>query len=106
VPWLALSLSRLSHTVRRLETRGWVRRAPLPSDGRLTIATLTESGYAKIVASAPDHVRLVRSLVVDALSERQLKQLAAITRQLNDQLALSAAPDGTGFPCSPQDTTE
>ena len=37
------SLSRLSHLVKRLESWGFVRREPDPTDGRYTIAILTES---------------------------------------------------------------
>src|SRR3954465_7599557 len=33
---------RLSQVVTRLEKRGWVRRAPDPTDGRYTLAILTE----------------------------------------------------------------
>ena len=38
------SLSRLSQMVGRLEKRGWVHRHPDPTDGRYTLATLTEDG--------------------------------------------------------------
>ncbi|MEV6737141.1 MarR family transcriptional regulator [Streptomyces sp. NPDC051104] len=50
------SLSRLSHVVKRLERRGWVRREPCPEDGRATNAVLTEAGWTKTVATAPGHV--------------------------------------------------
>src|SRR5438445_7468335 len=36
------SLSRLSHLIQRLESRGLVRREADPTDGRLTNAILTE----------------------------------------------------------------
>src|ERR1700684_2934061 len=41
------SLSRLSHLVKRLESRGLIRREPDPVDGRFTNAILTDAGYAK-----------------------------------------------------------
>jgi DNA-binding MarR family transcriptional regulator len=69
------SLSRLSHLVKRLESRGLVRREPDPSDGRFTNAIMTRAGYKLLVASAPAHVARVRSLVVDALSPADLRQL-------------------------------
>ena len=47
------SLSRLSHVVSRLESRGWVRREACPGDGRFINAVLTEEGWAKVVATAP-----------------------------------------------------
>ena len=46
------SLSRLSHVVKRLEARGWVRREPCPQDGRYTNAVLTDAGWATVLASA------------------------------------------------------
>jgi DNA-binding MarR family transcriptional regulator len=69
------SLSRLSHLVERLETRGFVRRAPDPADGRFTNAILTEKGFGALVEAAPGHLAHVRSLVVDVLSSEQLRRL-------------------------------
>jgi DNA-binding MarR family transcriptional regulator len=69
------SLSRLSHLVERLETRGFVRRAPDPADGRFTNAILTEKGFRALVEAAPGHLAHVRSLVVDVLSPEQLRRL-------------------------------
>jgi DNA-binding MarR family transcriptional regulator len=39
------SLSRLSHLVKRLEDRGFVRRETDPTDGRYTNAVLTKAGH-------------------------------------------------------------
>jgi DNA-binding MarR family transcriptional regulator len=83
------SLSRLSHVISRLEKRGWVTRQACLSDGRASEAVLTEAGAAKLVAAAPDHVRAVRELVIDALSPRQLQQLgvaaAAVVQRIAQQ---------------------
>jgi DNA-binding MarR family transcriptional regulator len=76
------SLSRLSHVVKRLEQRGWVRREACASDGRYTNAFLTDEGWQKVVETAPGHVARVRSLVVDALSGEQLDQLRAIGERI------------------------
>ena len=72
------SLSRLSHVVARLERRGWLRRDPCPDDGRATLATLTDDGFAKLASAAPGHVEAVRAYVIDALDEEQLGQLHRI----------------------------
>ena len=69
------SMSRLSHLVNRLETRGLVRREPDPSDGRFTNAILTEEGFRTLAKAAPGHVAHVRSLVIDVLSPEQLRRL-------------------------------
>jgi DNA-binding MarR family transcriptional regulator len=76
------SLSRLSHVMSRLEDRGWVRREPCQENGRFTNAILTESGWEKVVATAPGHVETVRSLVIDALTPEQQRQLRDIGRDV------------------------
>lgn len=76
------SLSRLSHLVKRLESRGLVRREPDPADGRFTNAILTDAGYSTLVASAPAHVATVRSLVIDAFTAAELRQLREASERL------------------------
>src|ERR1700712_5450708 len=49
------SMSRLSNVVKRLAQRDFVERAPDPSDGRYTIARLTETGWNRVVSAAPGH---------------------------------------------------
>jgi DNA-binding MarR family transcriptional regulator len=72
------SLPRLSQAVTRLERRGWVGRAPDPDDGRYTLATLTDEGLDKVVATAPGHVKEVRRLIFDPLTKAQVHQLTTI----------------------------
>jgi DNA-binding MarR family transcriptional regulator len=72
------SLSRLSRVVDRLEKRGWVVRRPDPHDGRTTLATLTDAGWDKVVATAPGHVEAVRRFVFDPLTRTQARQLRDI----------------------------
>ncbi|MDL9935979.1 MarR family transcriptional regulator [Gordonia sp. ABSL1-1] len=78
------SLSRLSHVVGRLEKRDWVRRHPCPENGRFTNAVLTESGWEKVVATAPGYVENVRDLVIDRLTRAQIRQLTAIGKRITD----------------------
>jgi len=80
------SLSRLSHVVSRLEKRGWVTRQVCPGDGRAAQAVLTGSGLAKIVEAAPDHVRAVRELVVDAITPAQLRQLGSAGAKIGQRI--------------------
>src|SRR5215510_14327729 len=77
------SLSRLSQVVTRLENRGWIRRTPDPTDGRYTLASLTDDGWDKVVATAPGHVEEVRRLVFDPLTKAQQRQLRAIGERIN-----------------------
>ncbi|GAA3607135.1 MarR family winged helix-turn-helix transcriptional regulator [Kineosporia mesophila] len=85
------SLSRLSHVVKRLERQGWVERAPDPSDGRYTTATLTEAGWEKVVATAPGHVEAVRQLVLDPLSKTHVRQM----REIGTRISHGLSPEGS-----------
>jgi DNA-binding MarR family transcriptional regulator len=76
------SQSRLSHAVSTLERRGWVRRSPCPENGRITMATLTDDGYDKVVASVSGHVEIVRRLVLDPLHQEQLRSLGDVSRAI------------------------
>lgn len=75
-------LPRLSQVVGRLEKRGWVQRTSDPSDRRITLATLTDEGWEKIVQVAPGHVEAVRSLVFDPLTKAQSRQLRSIGKRI------------------------
>lgn len=76
------SLSRLSQVVARLEKKGWVRRSPDPTDGRYTLATLTDAGWEKVVETAPGHVGEVRRVVFDPLTKTQVQQLTSIGQRI------------------------
>ncbi|NLE82393.1 MAG: winged helix-turn-helix transcriptional regulator [Rhodococcus sp.] len=88
------SLSRLSYAVGRLEKEQWVHRMPDPADGRYTLAILTDTGWDKVVDTAPGHVAEVRRLVVDPLNKTQLRQMTAI----NTRILAAIDPDNT---CAP-----
>ena len=72
------SLTRLSRVVDRLDRRGWVCRQPDPTDGRSTLAVLTDAGWEKVVETAPGHVAEVRRLIFDHLTRSQVRQLNEI----------------------------
>ncbi|MEV6815563.1 MarR family transcriptional regulator [Micromonospora sp. NPDC051296] len=72
------TLARLSHVVQRLESRGLIQRFPCPEDRRATNARLTEAGWQKVRETAPGHAAAVRANVIDALTDEQITQLAAI----------------------------
>ena len=74
--------------VSRLEKRGWVRRTPDPTDGRTTLATLTDDGWAKVVQTAPGHVETVRSLAFDPLTRAQVRQVCEIGRRITRAIDL------------------
>jgi DNA-binding MarR family transcriptional regulator len=67
--------SRLSHHIRRMETRGLVARADCPEDGRGSFVGVTHGGREAIEAAAPGHVRAVRELFVEPLGQDGLEAL-------------------------------
>jgi DNA-binding MarR family transcriptional regulator len=80
------TLPRLSHVVSRLEGRGFVERSTNPDDRRATNATLTEHGWAKVVATAPGHVETVREHVIDPLTDADVADLDRIMARMLRQL--------------------
>lgn len=76
------SLSRLSHAVTSLETRGWVQRTPSPDDRRGQLAALTDKGQDAIAAAAPGHLAQVRRLVFDQLSGPDVEHLQRLASTL------------------------
>jgi DNA-binding MarR family transcriptional regulator len=83
------SLSRLSHVVSKLEKRGWVVRSPAPESRRVTLVSLTEEGYAVLVAAAPGHVETVRELVFDGLPADDLAALERVAGHIVERLEAS-----------------
>jgi DNA-binding MarR family transcriptional regulator len=75
---------RLSKAMDRFESRGWVIRRVDPSDGRYSLAILTEDGRRKVAVSAPEHVAQVKRLVFDPLTEAQGKQLKDALQRIAD----------------------
>ena len=67
------SQSRLSHTVARLEERGWVRRERAADDGRGNLAVLTDAGWDVVRSVAPGHVDAVRKAMFDPLDADQAR---------------------------------
>ena len=97
------SQSRLSHTVARLEERGWVRRESCATDKRGQVAVLTDEGFAALESAAPGHVEAVRRHLLDPLTAEQVTQLKDIATTLAmamDPAALQAMlpPDGADEP--------
>jgi DNA-binding MarR family transcriptional regulator len=79
---LALSKSRLSHQISRMEKAGLVRRNGDVSDGRGIFACLTTHGYERLVAAAPTHVTGVRKYVVDLLDAEERAQAAVFMERV------------------------
>lgn len=78
--------SRLSHHLKRMETRGLIERASCPEDGRGQYVSVTSIGRAAIERAAPEHVALVRSLVFDGMSEEEMRVLTTLHDRILDRL--------------------
>jgi DNA-binding MarR family transcriptional regulator len=69
--------SRLSHHIKRMQSRQLVERLDCSTDGRGLLVSITAEGRRAIEEAAPGHVRTVRDYVIDVLSTEQLEVLAA-----------------------------
>lgn len=69
--------SRLSHHVARMAQRGLVTKERCDEDRRGAHVAVTAKGRAELAAAAPGHVRAVRRLFLDAVSDAQLDAIAA-----------------------------
>jgi DNA-binding MarR family transcriptional regulator len=80
------SQSRLSHTVARLEERGWVRRERSLDDGRGNLAVLTDAGWKVVRTVAPGHVDAVRGAMFAPLTPQQTRALGDAMEAILEQL--------------------
>jgi DNA-binding MarR family transcriptional regulator len=81
------SQSRLSHQIRRMETRGLVRREDVTEDGRGTVVVLAREGTRAIAAAAPGHFASVRQHMIDLLTDEQLRVLGDISETVIGHLS-------------------
>jgi DNA-binding MarR family transcriptional regulator len=80
------SQSRLSHTVARLEERGWVRRERVTEDRRGNLAVLTDAGWDVVQRVAPGHVAAVREAMFAPLTAAQTAALGNALGAVLDRL--------------------
>ena len=88
---LAWEKSRLSHQLRRMETRGLIERATCPDDARSSLIRLTAAGEAQANAARQVLGTAIRESLEGALTEDQLIQLAAMTDAMLTHLERSRA---------------
>lgn len=88
------SQSRLSHTVARLEERGWVQRQRAAEDRRGNVAVLTDAGWDVVTRIAPGHVQAVLEAVFEALTPQEVaalgEALGAVLERLDPDRTLRA----------------
>ena len=87
------SRSRVTHTAKRLENRGLVRREPTPEDGRGVALALTRAGRHLIESAAPTHVHSVRDHFIDLVTPDQLAVLRDAFSEVRSHLVPGARPE-------------
>lgn len=80
------SRSRLTHTAKRLEERGWVIRQACLDDKRGVELLLTNSGREAIERLAKVHVQSVRDHLVDILTPEEFRALGEAMATVRDHL--------------------
>ncbi|MEY9842920.1 MarR family winged helix-turn-helix transcriptional regulator [Streptacidiphilus sp. EB103A] len=83
---LAVTKSGLTYQIVQLEKDGLVIRRACATDDRGVIATITPLGRELMRRAAPDHVSLVRELVIDALTSEQLNLLAEAFAEIQSRI--------------------
>jgi DNA-binding MarR family transcriptional regulator len=83
---VALSRSRATHTVGRLEAKGIVRREPCDEDGRGVQAVLTDVGLTLLQAAARTHVRGVQEHFVSLASAEEFTTVGRVMDRVIDNL--------------------
>jgi DNA-binding MarR family transcriptional regulator len=80
------SRSGLTYQAGLLEKAGLITRSPSPDDERATLVTITEKGLALFGSILPGHVQVVRRMLLDPLSEEDLRQLGDIMTRVRDHM--------------------
>ncbi len=83
--------SRLSHQLSRMRTRNLIERRDSQQDRRGATVGIAVAGRAALATAAPGHVDLVRSVLFDALTASQLRELDGITATALARLAERSA---------------
>lgn len=88
-----VSISRLSHRISKLVERGLVTLRPDSSDGRASVAEITEEGRGVICSIAPDYARAQREVLFDHLTPEQTAALADALQAVGTRLGACMGPD-------------
>lgn len=83
---VAISRSRLTHIVSRMEGRDLLRRSTTCGDGRGVLCTMTDAGYRLLVDAAPSHVMSVREHFVDCIGDDQLETIGRAMEEIVTRL--------------------
>jgi DNA-binding MarR family transcriptional regulator len=78
----SLSLSRISRVVDSMEKRALVGKSKSDSDGRSSLAALTDTGLCTLQAAYPGHLARVRRFVFDHLEKTDVAATMPVLRRI------------------------
>jgi MarR family multiple antibiotic resistance transcriptional regulator len=79
---LAITTGAVSKGVDRLETVGWVRRVPHPTNRRSSVLTLTDAGRALLDAAIPTFEAVLAARLAAPLPTRSMETLGPALQRL------------------------
>ena len=83
---VVFSRSRLTHTMKRLESRGLIARRPCQGDGRGGLVFLTEAGKCLFDEAALVQRDVIRQLFLNDISPEEIDTLTALFRRVAARL--------------------
>lgn len=86
---LRLSRGGLTRRMEGVVTARFVERVRDEADGRAAFAHLTPKGYTFLKKVAPQHVKSVRSQMIDLLSDTEIKALGTAFAKIGEHLRSS-----------------
>src|SRR3954453_9161663 len=84
------SRSGLTYQAGLLEKRGLVTRTPAEDDDRGVTVTITDAGRALLAQVLPGHIEVIKDLLLQPLSRKQVEALYAVLEPARDHMR--AAP--------------
>tara|TARA_R110002020_G_scaffold152794_9_gene331525 strand:- start:147987 stop:148460 length:474 start_codon:yes stop_codon:yes gene_type:complete len=95
---LGLSLgwdrSRLSHLLKRMETRGLLKRMSCPSDARGLDVQITTDGLEAVQQASSGYTEFVRTHFFDVLTPDEQNALASVSRKIKSTLEPQCDSEG------------
>jgi DNA-binding MarR family transcriptional regulator len=83
---IAVSRSGLTYQVAALADAGFVERSTSTDDERATLVVLTNAGRAEFLRVLPGHVEIVRTLLFDAVPDKDARSLGKALSGIRDHI--------------------
>ena len=96
-----LSRSGVTRLIDRLEADGLITRSTCTSDGRGSLAVLTDTGLARLRAAADTHLRGIDQYFLAAVAGPELELLRSTFRAIGDRVRADGDPGCAVAGCAP-----